>query len=197
MKFPLGFDPSVLAGGAWPPLRQKAMVVTMQPDWDTAPSTMRALAWYAAILIACLTLRYLAQAPQGDLQGAWVDLLAALDSFMRFSLHIAFFVCVFSAMGRWVVPWNCTAKTASPLQFLGMCYTVAGIDQLMRLAIGAAAGDADIVPALLAAKDVATMALGIMVLVDFFRPRPPHKPRRRPQARRVSRFESSTRPAPL
>jgi hypothetical protein len=49
---------------------------------------------------------------------------------------------------------------------------------------------------MLGIKDMATMAVAVVVLVDFFRPRPPGKPKKKP-VENHSLERDSTRPAPV
>lgn len=183
---------------AWVPLRQEGMVVSLRPDWDTAPRTFGGIGWYAGVLLAWIALGFISQLQVADATAIAREVFDALHAFLFYSLKLAFFVCVYAAIGRWLVVWNCVAKTASPLQLLGMAYTVSAIDQLMRLGITATVSDAQLAD-MLAAKDLATMALGVMVLVDFFRPRPPAKRRksRTSGAERGSGYGADTRPAPV
>ena len=187
----------VFTDGVWGTLRQMALVLSMRPDWDTAPSTFRGLAWYAGTVLTVLTLGFICQLDILTPATLVHEVTHAVHSFLAYSLQQAFYVCVFTAFGRWVMFWNCVARTASPLKFLALTYTVTSIDQVMLSLMQAALSGDRALHVLLAAKDVATMCLAVMVLVDFFRPRPPRSPRRKPQERGASGRDPSTRPAPI
>lgn len=182
--------------GVWGPIRQMALVATMRPDWDGAPKTFRGLAWYAGVLFAFVFLARLGQAGQ---LGSGVVATVALDSghaFLDFTLKMAFFVCFYSALGRFVVFWNCIARTASPLALMAIVYSVSTVDHGARLVMQATTPPGESLQTLLAFKDMATTGLAIMVLVDFFRPRPPRKPRRK-HAEHPALAPETTRPAPV
>ena len=194
-KFARGIN--VFTEGVWGTLRQMALVLSMRPDWDTAPSTFRGLTWYAGTVITVLTLGFLCQLDILTPATLVHEVTHAVHSFLAYSLQQAFYVCVFTAVGRWVVFWNCIARTASPLKFLALTYTVTTIDQVMGILVQAALSGGQAHHIVLAAKDVATMCLAVMVLVDFFRPRPPRNPRRKPRERSATGQNPSTRPAPI
>jgi len=179
------------------PLRQIGWVASIRPDWEAAPRTFRELAWYAGVFIACLALGFLVQQAAPSAAAVIAASHEALTAFLQFTLRQGFFVCFFAAMGRWVVMWNCIARTASPLALFGIVYVVSSIDQLMRLALHAFFQDGDALPMLLSIKDLVTIALTYLVLIDFFRPRPPKKPRKRPEDACSSQFPVGTAPAPL
>lgn len=182
--------------GVWGPIRQMALVATMRPDWDGAPKTFRSLSWYAGLLFAFVFLARLGQAGQ---LGSGVVATVALDSghaFLDFTLKMAFFVCFYSALGRFIVFWNCVARTASPLALMAIVFSVSTVDHAARLLMQATAPPGEVLQTLLGMKDLATTGLAIVVLVDFFRPRPPKKPRRRPAEHRLMDPET-TRPAPV
>lgn len=182
--------------GVWGPVRQMALVATMRPDWDGAPRSFRGLAWYAGLLFGFVFLARLGQAGQ---LGSGVVLSVALDSgrvFLEFTLKMAFFVCFYSALGRFIVFWNCVARTASPLALMAVVFSVSTLDHAARLIMQATTPPGETLQALLGMKDLATTALAIVVLVDFFRPRPPRKPRRKPVENRLMEPDT-TRPAPV
>jgi len=179
------------------PVRQIGRVASFRPDWEAAPSTFRALAWYAGVFIACLGLGFLIQHAEPTPAAFKAAVQEALTAFLEFTLRQGFYVCFYVAMGRWVVMWNCVARAASPLALFGIVYVVSSIDQLMRLALHAFVQDGDVLSVLLGLKDMVTIALTYLVLVDFFRPRAPRKPRKRPDEARSSQFSAGTAPAPL
>ena len=187
---------SAFTDGVWGPIRQMAMVATMRPDWESAPRTFRGLAWYAGLLLAFVFLARLAQAAPSDVAVAAAVAVDSGQAFLEFTLKMAFFVCFYSALGRFVVFWNCIARTASPLALMAIVYSVSTVDHGARLVMQATTPPGESLQTLLGFKDLATTGLAIMVLVDFFRPRPPRKPRRKPAEHPVLAPET-TRPAPV
>lgn len=163
----------------WVPLRQMGQVATLHPDWESAPATFRGLAWYAVVLIMFLAANRIVQLDAAEPAAAARELVAAVHAFLQYTLNQLVYVCVFAAIGRWFVFWNCVAKKSSPVQLLGMTYTVSAIDQLALLLIRLGTGDSDGNSVLVGVKNLVAMGLALMVLVDFFRPRRPTKPRRK------------------
>lgn len=181
--------------GTWTPLRQKAMVLSLRPDWETAPRTFAGLVWYAGVFLSLIILGMLSRAAFG-LEAVAGASVSGLEAFLRFNITMAFVACAYSAMGRWVIPWECVARTGSPLMLLALTYTVSGIDQLVRLAILAGFDAGSTQQMLMGAKGLFTGALTVLVLADYVRPRPPRTPRRKPESRKAD-LVYSTRPAPI
>lgn len=162
----------------WVPIRQMGRVASLRPDWDTAPSNIPALTWYAAVVMLFLAAGRIVVLDPADLTSAGREVVYAAHAFLQYTLSQAFYVCVFAAIGRWFVFWDCMARKSSPVQLLGMTYTVSAIDQVALLVIRLTTGEQDGNSVLLGVKDLASMALALIVLIDFFRPRPPTRPRR-------------------
>lgn len=187
-----------LTDGLWRPLLQATRVATLRPDWDAAPRTFGRLGWYAGVLLWLVVVTRLVQAADFGVEALGNAALAGGQSFLEFTLRMAFFACFYAALGRFVVFWNCIARSASPLALMGIVYSVSTVDQAIRLAIVAGTVPGESQQMLLGMKDVATSCLAVVVLVDFFRPRPPKKPRPRTESETSSRFGSkSTQPAPV
>lgn len=176
--------------GTWTPLRQKGMVLSLRPDWETAPRTFIGLAWYAGVFLSLIVLGMLMHTATFGLEAVAGASVSGLEAFLRFNITMAFVACAYSAMGRWVIPWECVARTGSPLMLLALTYTVSG--KLVRLAILAGFEAGPTQQMLMGGKGFVTGALTVLVLVDYVRPLPPHKPRRKPEPRKD--FVHSTRP---
>lgn len=116
----------------WVPLRQMGQVATLHPDWESAPATFRGLAWYALVLVMFLAANRILQLDAAEPAAAARELISAMHAFLQYTLNQVVYVCVFAAVGRWFVFWNCVAKKSSPVQLLGMTYTVSAIDQLAQ-----------------------------------------------------------------
>lgn len=187
-----------LTVGLWRPLRQAARVATLRPDWEDAPRTFQGLGWYAGVLLWLVVVTRLVQEADAGVEALGNAVLSGGQSFLEFTLRMAFFACFYAALGRFVVFWNCIAKSASPLALMGIVYSVSTVDQAIRLAIVAGTVPGESQQTLLGMKDMATTCLAGVVLVDFFRPRPPRKPRPRTESATSSRFGADpTQPAPV
>lgn len=174
----------------WQPVRQAGLLTCLQPDWTAAPRHIPGLAAYAGVLLGALAARHslVGDTPLLD------ALSAAVGAFLAYVGRTALFVAFYTFAGYYLVRWQCVARTASPFALMGLAMTVSTVDQSMLVAIGTWTEDTGLQATLLGMRELVTVCLGIFVLIDYFRPRPPRK--RRPASKEArSTFAPSTRPA--
>lgn len=172
------------------PIRQAVLLTCLAPDWAAAPRHLSALAAYASILIGALTARM--ALVDGHLGTS--ALVAATGAFLAYAGPTALLVAMLTVTGYYMIRWPCIARSASPFALLGMAFAVSTVDQAMVIAAHTWCADPEVLATALGVRELVTTCLGLYVVIDYVRPRPPRK--RRPARKSVgSNFEPSTTPA--
>lgn len=171
------------------PIRQAVLLTCLAPDWPAAPRHLPALAAYASVLVAALTARMaLVDGHHGT-----SALVAATVAFLVYAGPTALFVTILTATGYYMIRWPCIARSASPFALLGMAFAVSTVDQAMVIAAHTWCADPEVLATALGVRELMTTCLGLYVVIDYVRPRPPRK--RRPAPKSVgSSLQPSTTP---